>query len=791
MVEPLRVLELGTGVASAYAAKLMGDAGAEVVKVESPGGDPARRRGPFPAGTADPERSGMFLALNLNKRGITLDLPSARTELDRLLAWADVAVHDLQASAAEARGLDAASLRASYPGLVTLAITPFGQTGPYAEFAAEELTVANAGGWAYLCPSTSTDPTLPPLKVFGDQCALMSGIAGATAALAAARETRRSGIGEYIDLSEQAYVASVLEGAVSMYSYLDQVAARYHKRLLIPWRIFDAEDGPVFIVCVEQDQWERLVALMGHPDWADLPTFAGQGERSENEDLVHMFVQEFVSGWRAHDLYHRAQAERICIAPVMSLPELAANEHLRARGFFVEVGDGEARMEFLAPAALTTHGRAKIRHAAPRLGEHDGALEPPARSARAGSGEPRAPLAGVRVVDLTWAWAGPFCTLNLAHLGAEVIRVESAKRADLYRRLRICPEEWGDDLDMSGMFNQWHQGKASMSVDLGHPRGVELVKRLVAESDVVVQNFATGVMERLGLGYDTLRAINPRIILASVSGYGQTGPYRQYMGYGPAMPPLTGLSMATGYVGGGPEEFGLSMPDPTAGITAAMSVVAALLRRDETGEGDHLDVSLWEATGVLNMEGWMQYAMTGTEPARIGNRSPRMAPHGCFACAGDDAWVSIACRTDDEWTALARHIDPALADDARFATLADRKSREDELESIVSGWTAQQDRWKVTRLLQEAGIAAFPTMTAADIVHDPHLEARGFIERLEHPKVGRRAHAGIPWRLHARANGVASPAPCLGADTDRYLRELLGLSDEEVGELYREGVVGV
>ena len=504
-----------------------------------------------------------------------------------------------------------------------------------------------------------------------------------------------------------------------------------------------------------------------------------------------MFVQEFVGGWRVRDLYHRAQADRICIAPVMGLPEIAANEHLRARGFFVEVGEGDARIEYLAPSALTTRGRAPIRCPAPRLGEHDGALDLPPRAARAGSGEPRAPLAGVRVVDLTWAWAGPFCTLNLAHLGAEVIRVESAKRADLYRRFRICPEEWGDDLDVSGMFNQWHQGKASMSVDLGHPRGVEIVKRLVAESDVVVQNFATGVMERLGLGYDALRAVNPRIILASITGYGQTGPYRHYMGYGPAMPPLTGLSMATGYVGGGPEEFGLSMPDPTAGITAAMSVVAALLRRDETGEGDHLDVTLWEATGVLNMEGWMQYAMTGTEPERIGNRSPRMAPHGCFACAGDDAWVSIACRTDAEWSLLARHIDPALADDARFATLTERKAREDELESIVSGWTADRDRWEVTRVLQESGIAAFPTMTAADIVHDPHLEARGFIERLEHPKVGRRAHAGIPWRLLTRGNGVASPAPCLGADTDRYLRELLGLSDEDVAELYREGAVGV
>ena len=791
MAQALRVLELGTGVASAYAAKLMGDAGADVVKVEPPGGDPARQRGPFPGGVPDPERSGMFLALNLNKRGITLDPSTDRDGLDRLLAWADVLVHDLRASSAGALGLDAQALRAAFPELVTLAITPFGQRGPYAEYAAEELTVANAGGWANLCPATSTDPSRPPLKVFGDQCALMSGIVGAMTALAAVRETRRSGVGEYIDLSEQAYVASVLEGGLPIYVYRGEVMARHHTRGLIPWRIFDAKDGPVFLVCVEQDQWERLVEFMGHPDWADLPTFAEQGERAENEDLVHMFVQEFVGEWRARELYHQAQAHRICVAPVMGLAELAANEHLRARGFFVAVGEGEEVLEYLAPAALTTRGRAPIARRAPGLGEHNGAVDIRQRSPGPARGDPRLPLAGVRVLDLTWAWAGPFCTMNLAHLGAEVIRIESAKRADLYRRIRICPEEWGDDLDVSGMFNQWNQGKTSVSVDLGHPRGVEIVRRLAAESDVVVQNFATGVMERLGLGYDTLREINPGIVLASITGYGQTGPYRNYMGYGPAIPPLTGLSMATGYVGGGPQEMGLSIPDPTAGITAAMNIVAALLARDETGVGDHLDVTLWEATGVLNMEGWMQYAMTGTEPERMGNRSTSMAPHGCFPCTGDDAWVSIACRSDAEWAALARHIDPKLVDHSRFRTLAGRKANEDALEATVAAWTASRDRWDVTRLLQSEGIAAFPTMTTRDVLEDAHLDARGFIETLEHPKVGRRAHAGIPWLLHTRPNGVTRPAPCLGADTDRYLSELLGLSADEIAGLYRDGVIGV
>jgi crotonobetainyl-CoA:carnitine CoA-transferase CaiB-like acyl-CoA transferase len=808
--EQLRVVELGDGIASAYAAKLLGDHGADVVKVEGPEGDPARRRGPFRDGpsnkrTQDPEESGLFLALNVNKRGITMDLTAAGVE--GLLDWADLVVHNFSPRQAATLGLDVANITDSHPELVVLAITAFGHSGPYAEYEAEELTLTNAGGWANLCPSTHTDETLPPLKVFGDQCALMSGIAGATAALAVTRQARESGVGEYIDFSQQAYVASVLEAGIPAYSYKEEVASRHLQRGLIPWRIFNVVDGSVFIVCIEQDQWERLVEFMGHPEWADLELFADGVGRAENQDLVHTFVQEFVGEWRADDLYHAAQKHRICVAPVMHLKEIAKNEHLRARNFFTEVTRARTEpIEMLAAAAITKSGRAALRLPAPRLGEHNAQIDFAARPTTVSHNASSIPLAGVRVLDMTWAWAGPFCSMNLAHLGAEVLRIESEKRADLYRRLPIFPEDWEPTLNVSGMFNQWNQGKSSIAIDLAHPQGIAIVKDLIKQSDVVVQNFATGVMDRLGLGYAELKNLNPKIILASISGYGQSGPYSQYMGYGPAMPPLTGLAAATGYVDGGPEEIGLSMPDPTAGITAAMAIVSALARRDSSGEGDHIDVSLWEATGVLNIEGWMQYVLTGSEPKRIGNRSLTMSPHGCFPCApnspavkptpdakvlSDTAWVSVACRTDEEWSKLAHRIDPELAQDARFDSLHARKQHEDELEATITAWTKNRDRWDITTSLQADGIAAFPTMTSQDIVEDPHLNERGFIERLDHPEVGKRAHTGIPWRFRNRANGVASPAPCLGADTDRHLRELLQLSDQEITDLYTAQIIGV
>ncbi len=782
----LRVLEISSGTAPAYAAKLLGDVGADVVKLEPPEGDSQRRWGPFPGDVPDPLKSGYFIALNLNKRSV--QAPLTRSDrLSELLDWADILVHGINRKMAQDLGLDAESLHTTHPNLVTLCLTPFGVTGPYADYTATELTLANAGGWANLSPATHTDPDLPPLKVTGEQCLLMSGIAGATTALAVWRHASSCGLGEFIDFSMQEYVASVLEVGIPAYSYKEEVAARYHERGLIPWRIFQAKDGPVFIVCIEQDQWERLVDFMGNPEWASLDTFVDQLARKENQDLVHMFVQEFVSEWNAHDLYHAAQKHRICVAPVMDLPEIAVNDHLLARHFFETVPQEElGEITVFGSSVLGTKGRAPVRKPAPRPGEHDND-DYPRRENRAAGVVSEKPLAGVRVLDMTWAWAGPFCSLNLAHLGAEVIRLESELRPDLYRRLPVFPVGVEEGVNQSGMFNQWNQGKSSVAINLGCDAGVDLVKALVREADVVVQNFATRVMDRMGLGYEVLKQINPRIILASISGYGQQGPYAEYMGYGPAIPPLTGLSAGTGYIGGAADEIGLSMPDPTSGITAAYAVAAALIRREETGEGDHLDVSLWEATGVLNIEAWMDYTLNGRGSERLGNRSAHMSPHGVFACEGEDAWISIACVDDEAWQRLADLIGVS---DTRFNTLVQRKASEDDLEAAISGWTRDKDRWQLTQMLQAIGVTAMPTFSTADVVNDPHLNKRGFIERLQHPEVGVRAHTGIPWRLNNRPNGVDGPAPCLGADTDQHLKTILGLSAAEIEDLYAEGVIG-
>jgi len=307
---------------------------------------------------------------------------------------------------------------------------------------------------------------------------------------------------------------------------------------------------------------------------------------------------------------------------------------------------------------------------------------------------------------------------------------------------------------------------------------------------VVVENFATGVMDHLGLGYEELKKIKPDIIMASISGYGHTGPLRNYMGYGPAIAPLTGLSSLTGYAGGPPQEVGISYGDPNSGISAAAAICAALAARKRTGKGQYIDVSLWESMAALVPEGWMEYAMNGAELPRMGNRDPWMSPHNCFRCAGEDEWVTIACGSDEEWQALCQAIgQPQLATDARFRTARERKGNEDELEQLLTTWTAQRERWEVTRILQAAGVAAFPSLSSKDLTEDPHLNARGFFARLPHPEVGVRTHTGIPWLLTNAPNGVQTPAPLLGQDTDQVMREVLGYSAEEISRLKEEKIL--
>ncbi len=797
----LRVVECGEGISAAFGAKLMADLGADVIKVEDPAGDILRHRGPFaPDEKPDPEYSGLFLHLNANKRGITLDLtaPSSKAAFDRLLSSADILIHNVHPADHLIRGLDGATLSKKFPSLITVGISPFGDSGPRRNWKAYPLNIENAGGMAFLAPGASEYPDLPPLRAFGDQADYQGGLHACFAALAMYLNRLSGGAPSSIDVSQQECIAAMLEMNLMHFTYAGRETSRLGKRVIGPWLLSECRDGHAFVACAEEPQWQRMVELMGNPEWTHEELFKDRIARGANSDALNLFMREWMASWNKEELFHAGQAKRIPFAKVNTMSDICADAQLNHRAYFFEL-DHPGREKVRVPGAPSRYGVDQLitRTPAPRLGQHnDEVLGTNANGARKFSASSTSssgslPLARIRILDFTWAWAGPFATLQMAHMGAEVLRIESERRVCITRAI----PPFADDVpgpNRAGYFNQYNQGKRSITLNLADPAGLQVAYDLVPHCDVVIENFAGGVANKMGLGYEKLRQLRPDIVMLSMSGYGQDGPYRGYLGYGPPAAALSGFFFTTGYRGMAPMELGTSYMDPNAGIFGAIAVMNALIHRKKTGQGQYIDQSQLETAVQLIAEGLLQYQITGKEPERVGNHHPIMSPHNTYKAAGDsDKWVSIAVANDNEWRALCSVMGRAeLAHDSRFSTPLARKQNEDDLDSIISEWTRTRDRWQVAEDLQRAGVAAFPSMSNKDLASDEHLRERGYLVRLHHPEVGQRTHVGIPWTLDGKPCRVTSPAPVRGADTNAVLSKLLGYSREKIEQLRKVGALG-
>ena len=399
--------------------------------------------------------------------------------------------------------------------------------------------------------------------------------------------------------------------------------------------------------------------------------------------------------------------------------------------------------------------------------------------------QPAPALWGVRVLDFTNLLAGPFPTMLLALLGAEVIKVESQVQLDAARR---APYTYGDP-DGSPVFNSVNLNKLSVQLNLKEPDAVGLVHNLVRICDGLVENMRPGVMERLGLGYEHLSKINPTLVYASISGAGATGPESAYPGYAPAFNALAGLGHLTGYSDGPPGELHDSI-DCRVGATAAFAVLSGLFHRLKTGEGQLIDLSSREAITTLTGEALMEFSMNGRVAQRRGNRSPGMAPHGCYRCRGEDSWVTIAVSNDQEWEAFCQAAShPEWASDTRFADGFLRHKNQDTLDSMIEDWTRRHSPDEAAQKLQCAGVAAGPSMNGRDLAEDSHLAARRIWQEVDHPVLGLQTVQGPPWQLSETPASIRGPGPLLGQHNEYVLRELLGASPRQVQDWMQTGIV--
>ena len=410
-------------------------------------------------------------------------------------------------------------------------------------------------------------------------------------------------------------------------------------------------------------------------------------------------------------------------------------------------------------------------------------------------------LEGLRVIDMTQVAVGPYATMLLGFMGAEVIKVESCSRMDisrgqarpvagsgaLYPQGVIGERPW----DRTGHYIHRNVHKLSLTLDLAAPRGKALLLELAAKSDVLVENYRASVMERLGLGYGAISQVNPRLIYVKISSQGASGPEKDYGSLGSTLEQTAGLASITGYEDGAPLMTNETFPDPVVGMLAVGALMAALRQRRQTGRGALIDLAQREVTAAMLGEHILAHSATGHVPGPMGNRHPHMAPQGVYPCLGEDMWISITVANDRQWQGLCQAIEqPELAQDARFATLLARHEHADALDAILMAWTRERDHYRAMHALQAHGVPAGAVLQGGEIIADPHLHARGFWDEVNHPESGPYQQVTTPWRLSQSPRRPATPAPSLGAHNAYVLGEILGLSEQKIADLAQEGIIG-
>ena len=788
----LKVVELGGGSgATALAGRLLGDMGADVILVEPPGGVGARDTGPFAHDVKDSDHSLAFLDHNINKRSVTLDIETTEGQeaIKRLASWADVLIESYPPGRLTERGLAYADLSAINPRLVYGSLTPFGQSGPYRDYAATELTIQSLAGdpWVY------GDDERAPAMVPGDATARIGSMHLVLGILMALRERRWSARGQHIDVSRHDVgVWQLVSGSVSRISGRNEVFRRPGKASTGIGSIYYCADGIIQVFPSTDSQFRGLVtAWMQDPSFDDA-VWDDVNFRRDNFDLVDGKLRDFFATRTVAEIDAGAARHNIPLSPVSSMAEFAEHPHTRERGFIINanhpvIGD------YRAPGAPYRFSETPwvISRPAPRIDEHGDEVREMIKGLSSApfdastfvarmTDRRKQPLEGVRIVDLSRVFAGPFGTMLLAFHGAEVIRLES-EELPAFRQPR------------QPNFPELNRNKLACTIDMRSPEGVALIKRLVAQSDVVFENFRPTVMERMGLSYEELRKIRPNVIMASMSGYGTTGPMKDRPAFGQILMSFGGLS----YMWGHPESDIDTRPknaysDFVLGAQAAMAVVMALEHRDQTGQGQHIESSHVEGlVGMLGPE-MLSYLVNGVSPQARGNASDVYAPHGVYPCIGFDAWISIAIENDAQWARLVGAMDnPTWAHDARFETHAGRLANRADLDERIGEWTATRWAGQTQMLLQPLGIPCGAVQNPLELLRDPQLRHRGTIVTAHHDPEwwGTLQHPGLSVHLSDTPGWATDSTPLMGQDNDRVYKQILGLTETEIAELTAEGIL--
>ncbi len=785
-LDGIRVVELGQYVTAPYCGRLFADFGAQVIKVEGPGGDVTRAHGPFVGGEVDPEESALFHFLNAGKQGVVLDLDAdeGMARFDALLAGADILIENTEPADYARLGLAAERLTERHPHLVVVSISANGRSGLWSDRPGTDLTAQAASS----LPLGLGMPERTPLRIPYDQADYQAAYHAYCAALCALRERNASGLGQGVDISVAQVMAYQVGG---MHLVSAKNGAKWGQRGMTmkgspyPTGFFECKDGFVCIASQTPKQWEAFLSLMGNPKWskegnADNSIYLGLVDVKPADKHFRKWLMEYTRA----ELLEMAVAEDIVMGVAQRADEVLASPQFEFRGLF-----GEQRIAGKAvkvpKAGFQMHGTPAV------VGARGPALDADGDALRGTPPDPREheirarlrhALEGVRVLDFGWNWAGPMAGQLLADMGAEVIRVETSKRQDLMRFLDYT----------SFFFCHNNRSKRSVTINVATPEGAEQLRVLARSADIVMDNFAAGVMKKNGIAYDDLVKANPKIICVEMSMAGQQGPLRGMRGFASIATGYSGTELMVGYpdtgVSTGLLPFGLG--DTSMAVQAVCGALTALNHRDRTGEGQLVDVSQIDSATAPLGEALIEYQIAGNVPGPQANTHKHFAPHGIYAATGEEQWLALAARGEAEWQALCRVLGrDDWAKDAGLASAEGRLARADELDAGIAEWVAGQARDAAADALAGAGVPVAPVLDLEERNVHPHFEARSFVWRHETEGFDPCNIYGTPWLLSATPAEMTRGTPILGQDNDYVFRELMGMSEEEVARLTEAGVL--
>jgi len=700
-------------------------------------------------------------------------------------SWDDadiLVIDDLRSFEAFAGG-SLQDVAARHPATVFGVSTVYGLTGPLAGVPASALDAQAVSSTSWVLGEAGRAPLSVPPGVLECQ----AGAHLAAACLAARQASRPAQGGQVVDIALADVLAAYVAVNCRFYIHHGMQWARAGRRAsnsggAYPFVILPCKDGDVCLSGRTRPEWERFVQAMGSPDWAKEPRYTklramGQQYPAEVDALILPWLRERTKA----EIASVAHEFQLTIAPLREFDEILATPQLAERGFLKAWSDGGAT---LSGPGLPFHATAARSSGPDFAGRFLAAMVPPRPSAGK-------PLAGLRVLDFGWVWSAPQMGSILAQLGAEVIKVEHGKRLDNARMsgtvIRDGQKVEGDTTAMSPMFHQINKNKLGITLNTKLPEGVALARRLAAVSDVVLENMSVGSIDRAGLGYAELSALNPRLVMVAMTGAGQFGPLADMRTYAPAMSSFAGMESLVGYPGERPVgALNFAVGDPNAAVHGLVALFGALARRDATGSGCYVDLSQTEALLATLAPYMLQAQAEGRQPEPVGNAHHTIAPHGIYRAAGADRWVSLAAQDDAQWAALA---DMVGVDDERFSTAPGRIAARAELDQLIEAWTAGQDRDALVVRLREAGIPAAPVQDIGEMWNDEQLTARGMKGSAELPGLGQEDLFRAPWLFSDFTPPQDGRGPLLGEHNGPVLKGLLGLTDAEFDGLVADGVI--